>query len=130
MIIAVRSASALPCTVSGYPNVRLLDAAGSALPFTYVIGEGQYVTHRRPRPVTLGGARLAYFLVAKYRCDIGVGARATAMNVVLPGQGTIHSVPTGCLRGAFGFCAGGPMPDPGNTITISPFEATVGHLIR
>lgn len=116
----------MPCTVSGYPTVTLLDAAGSALSFAYVAGKGQYVTHRRPRPVTVGGTRSAYFLVAKYRCDTGVGADVTGMNVLLPGQGTIRSVPTGWLRGAFDFCAGGPMPDPGNTIAISPVEPTVG----
>ncbi|MDQ2739161.1 MAG: DUF4232 domain-containing protein [Actinomycetota bacterium] len=126
VIIAVSNASSTPCTVTGYPEVTLRNAT-STLPFTYVAGKGQYVTHRQPRPVIVGGAKLAYFLVAKYRCDIGVNEPATGMNVLLPGQGTTYSVPTRWLRGAFDLCKGGTTPN-GSTIMISPFEPATDRL--
>lgn len=65
---------------------------------------------------------MAYFLVAKYRCDLGVAQRADGANVLLPGQGTVASVPDTWLRGAFELCSGEKTSDPGDTITISPFE--------
>ncbi len=120
MIIAVSSVSSVPCTVTGYPKVTLLNATRT-LPFTYVTGTGQYVTHRQPRPVMVGGGKLAYFLVAKYRCDIGDADPATGMNVLLPGQGTTYSVPQRWLQGTFQLCTGGTTAS-GNTIMISPFE--------
>lgn len=79
-------------------------------------------------PDDLGSGKLAYFLVAKYRCDMGVAEEATGMNLLLPGQGTIYSVPARWLRGSFGFCTGGATPDPGNTVAISPFEPAVDLL--
>lgn len=117
-----------PCTVDGYPEVTLLDAAGTPIPFTYVLGRGQYVTHRRPRPVTVGGGARAYFLIAKYRCDAGSTTAAAGLNVTLPGQATPRSVPTSWLSGGvrgLDFCTGGLHPDPGNTVAISPLEPTV-----
>lgn len=128
VIIAVDSVSSIPCTVTGYPTVTLLNPAGSRVPFSYLAGKGQYVTHRPPRPVILGAGKLAYFLVAKYRCDAGVAERATAMTLALPGQGTIASVPTSWLRGTFDLCTGGTTPDPGNTVMLSPFEPAVDLL--
>lgn len=114
-----------PCTVVGYPTVTMLDETGAPIHFTYVVGQGQYVTHRPPQPVTVGAGKLAYFLLAKYRCDTGSTTAAAGMTLVLPGQGTIRSVPTSWFTNgvrSFDFCTGGQNPDPGNTVDISPFE--------
>jgi hypothetical protein len=78
--------------------------------------------------VTVGGGKVAYFLVAKYRCDTGSTEAAAGLNMLLPGQGTTYSAPGSWLLGAFDFCTGGVTPDPGNTVMISPFEPAVGLL--
>jgi hypothetical protein len=120
-----------PCTITGFASVTLLDATGVAIRFTYVMGQGPYVTHQHPQPVPLGGGKLAYFLIAKYRCDTGFTTSATGINLLLPGQGTIASVPTSWFSGgvsSLDFCTGGRHPDPGNTVAISPFEPAMNLL--
>ncbi|MDP9093600.1 MAG: DUF4232 domain-containing protein [Actinomycetota bacterium] len=120
--IAVISASSIPCSVTGYPTVAFLDSAGHLMPFSYVLGTGQYISHQPPSPVTLGGGREALFTVAKYRCDEHVTDTATGMNVLLPGQGTTYSAPTSWLTSRMDQCSGPVTPDPGNTVEISAFE--------
>lgn len=128
VILAAIDVSTVPCTVTGYPTITFVDTTGSPIPFTYANGAGEYVTHRGPQAVTIGDGRVAYFLVAKYRCDTGYTKSATGATVRLPGQGTIYSVPTTWLVNSFSFCTGGASPDPGNTVTISPFEAATNLL--
>lgn len=125
IILSVTSV-APPCTVTGYPTITMQDTTGSPIHFTYVLGHGQYVTLRPPRPVTVGAGKMAYFLIAKYRCDTGSTASAVGMTLVLPGQGTMTSVPTAWIRNdllSFDFCSGGRERDPGNTVEVSPFES-------
>ena len=122
LIIAI-STKAPPCTVAGYPTIKFL-AKDAPIPFTYVFGKGQYVTHRRPQPVTVGGGKVAYFLVAKYRCDMGVTEGADGMTLLLPGQGTMVTPPRTWLIFSIDYCTGGAN-DPGNTIEVSPFEPSV-----
>jgi hypothetical protein len=80
------------CTLEGYPRIRLY-AHGVALPFRYSRGGGTYVTRAAPRLVTLRPGGAAWFLVAKYRCDLGTIAAATSMTVTLPGAGTGSRMP-------------------------------------
>ena len=127
-VILTITSVARPCAIVGFPAITLPDSAGSPLPFTYLDGKGQYVTHRRPLPVTVGEGSFAYVLVAKYRCDTGYSTLAEGMNVQLPGQGTIQSVPGSWIEGAFAYCTGGTIPDPGNTVDVSPFEPTADQL--
>ena len=121
MIIAVNSASSTLCTITGYPKITFIQGT-RPIPFTYLDGKGQYVTHQEPFAVTVGSGKMAYFLVAKYRCDVGLAERADGANVLLSRQGTVYSVPDAWLRGAVNLCSGEKISDPGNTITVSPFE--------
>lgn len=130
LIIAVTGLAPRPCTVTGYPAVEFVDAAGHRIRFDYLYSKGQYVTHRRPAPVTVGGGAVAYFLVAKYRCDVHDADAAAGMNLVLPDQGTTYSVPLGWAVGDISFCSGPRSPDPGNSIEISPFEPSPDALAR
>jgi hypothetical protein len=120
IIIAVRSASTRPCTISGYPAVTFYRGA-QPIPFTYLDGEGQYVTHLKPASAAVGPGKIAYFLVAKYRCDTGVAEQADSAAVRLARQGAADTIPATWLGGRFGLC-NRTSPPTGNTITISPFE--------
>ena len=115
------------CELSGYPRVVLYDAAGAALPFRYARGGGAYVTSRKPVTVVLARGTSAYVLVAKYRCDLGVARKATAIRLTLPGA---HGAPFAgreavATVGAAGmsYCRGGQY-DPGQVIAVSPVEPT------
>lgn len=105
------------CTLDGYPRVRLY-ANGVALPFRYVSGGGLYVTRATPRLVTLRPGGTAWFLVAKYRCDLGIIATATSMTVTLPSALTAYTMPAP-PQPSLDYCRGGPS-DPGQFVTVSP----------
>jgi hypothetical protein len=115
------------CTVRGYPRVTLYADGGHALPFRYADGGGPYVTSAKPATVQLAPRAIAYLLVAKYRCDLGISSTATAIRLTLPaahGQAfTVRkSVDTVGVSG-LSYCSGGPH-DPGQLITLSPVEPT------
>jgi hypothetical protein len=122
VILAVSSTSPTPCTVNGYPTVTFLRGK-TPIPFVYLEGKGQYVTHQAPAPVTVGAGATAYFLVAKYRCDIGDAEQSDGATVTLTHSGSVHAIPGSWLSGLFSLCSGNA--DPGNTVAVSPFEPSV-----
>jgi hypothetical protein len=81
--------------------------------------------HRKPAAVTIGPGKLAYFMIAKYRCDTGVAKQADSATVRLPRQSAANTVPAAWLRGLFDLCTRVSPSGPGNTITISPFEPSL-----
>ena len=109
------------CTLDGYPRIRLY-AHGVALPFRYSSGGGTYVTRAAPELVTLRPGGAAWFLVAKYRCDLGTIATATSMTVTLPGARTGYRMPPPSSS-SMDYCRGGPS-DPGQLVTVSPVVAS------
>lgn len=133
-IYLVRNLGTVTCTLGGYPEIGL--TAGSAvLGFRYADGAGQYVTHRPPGTVALPAGADAYFLIAKYRCDVHVAATATGLLVRLPGQRTTHRLPVQSTsasgRGAaiLDYCAGNGEPDPGDTVAISPIASSLQRAV-
>jgi hypothetical protein len=114
------------CSLIGYPDVALFASSGQRLPFHYTDGHSMYLTVAKPKDVIVPRDGFAYVQVAKYRCDLGDVADATAVQLALPGSG--HIVLTGPVtRRGFGvislaYCKGGPA-DPGQTVGISPVEA-------
>ena len=114
------------CTLTGYPQVVLTDAAGAVLPFRYAKGGGAYVTSARPVTVVLAHGASAYVLVAKYRCDRGIEHNATTIRLTLP---TTHDAFAGReavgISGSMGlsYCRGG-QHDPGQLVAVSPVEPT------
>lgn len=109
------------CTLEGYPRIRLY-AHGVALPFRYSRGGGTYVTRAAPRLVTVPPGGAAWFLVAKYRCDLGTIATATSMTVTLPGARIRYRMPAS-YSSSIDYCRGGPS-DPGQLVTVSPVVAS------
>lgn len=111
------------CTLTGYPAVALYDGRGKLLPFRYT-RRSQYVTANPPRPVVLASGGSAYVLVAKYRCDLGMGTAAATIQLTLPGQQapvTITAAATTAGVSTLSYCTGGPH-DPGQVVSVSPVE--------
>jgi len=115
------------CTARGYPQVTLYDARGRVLPFRYAAGGGAYVTARKPVTVVLAHGAMAYVLVAKYRCDLGIAQDAATIRLALPvAGGQVFSARQPVrVSGPPGlsYCRGGPR-HPGQLVTISPIEGT------
>ena len=88
----------------------------------YSRGGGTYVTRAAPRLVTLRPGGAAWFLVTKYRCDLGTIRAATSMTVTLPGARTGHKMPAPYCS-SMDYCRGGPS-DPGQLVTVSPGVAS------
>lgn len=126
-----RGASA--CTLAGYPDVTLQDASGAVLPFRYRHRHSQYVTGAGPVTVTLRPGAAAWVLVAKYRCDIGIGTAAMTIRVTVPGARRAAPARPVSSGGAgvsnLYYCRGGTR-DPGQTIGVSPFEPTLQATVR
>ena len=125
VLFAVTNRGTGQCSLVGYPEVRLHDGRGLELPFKYVGNQVMYVSHRAPEPVFLAPDHRAYFLVAKYRCDIGSGPQAASATVRLPG---VHGTFTAPAMGKWGFerlfyCKGGP-DDPGQRVGVSPISVS------
>lgn len=113
--------SAASCVVQGYPGIRLTHH-GSSLAFVYQRGGG-YVTKHKPKRVTLASGGHSYFLVAKYRCDVGNLRTTTAIHIALPGSGGHLTLRLNQGQTGFDYCK--PMPgNPGNRVDVSPVEAT------
>jgi hypothetical protein len=126
VMFALTNRGAVTCSLSGYPKVVLYDAEGAELPFRYARGGGAYVTSRKPVTVVLARGALAYVLVAKYRCDLGVARNATVIRLTLPTRGAAFAGREAlAIAGAAGlsYCRGGPR-DPGQVIAVSPVEPT------
>lgn len=114
------------CTVSGYPTVTLLDAAGTALAFHYVHHD-QYLRRVPPATLLLTRGQHAYFVIAKYRCDLGVVAVASRVAVHVGTNGswtqpTLSERLTG--QDALEYCRGGPN-DPGQTVAVTAYARSL-----
>jgi len=125
--IEIRNLSPATCSLKGYPTVAFRSGR-RALPFRYRDGGGPYLPGAGPRLVRVRPGRMVWFIVAKYRCDVGTLASATAIDVRLPGSDRWQSLP---LRhryvGWIGYCrraSGSRRPDPGNTVAMTPVSAT------
>jgi hypothetical protein len=125
LLFTLSNRGSQPCSLLGYPRVRLYGSTGRLLPFRYDDGGGPYVTALAPPTVILAPGEHAYVLVAKYRCDLGIVANAVSIRLGFRTPKMSYRLD---LRDAFGmtsvsYCAGGP-GDPGQRVTISPVEDT------
>lgn len=124
-VFTLRNHGKFACYLYGRPSVSLYDNNGRVLPFKYLWVGTQYLSQTPPAVVLLKPGARAYFLVAKYRCDIGDVTTAKTIRVYPPNatqQIFGSSAPFG-LGGGFSYCKGGAK-DPGNRVEISPVRAT------
>jgi hypothetical protein len=113
-----------PCVIDGYPRVTLYHD-GLRLPFTFVAGDGFYVTADRPRPLVLAPGAQAFFKVAKTTCN-ELSRSSTRIRVSFSGGGsaTMDMSPEDRL----GYCPGmgpgtGPQARAGDRPSLSPIVA-------
>jgi hypothetical protein len=118
------------CQIRGYPTVRFYTSAGRLLTFGYS-HDSQYFPHQAPRLVTLAPRAHAYFLVAKYRCDLGdryVSSFFYLFAPYSPGSPTVeHSGVRG--PGVMDYCKGSSR-GPGQTIGITAIVSTKVQLFN
>lgn len=117
------------CHLYGYPEVSFFDKRGHVLPFKYTRSSSQYMTHDAPRTVTLHPNTKAYFIVAKYRCDIGDAIEATIIRVYPPNtkKQLIGSATSSPGVGTLSYCKGGTK-DPGQLVDVSPVRSNPRNL--
>ncbi len=106
------------CHLIGYPRVTLSDSRGALLPFVYIDGGNQMLTHHKPVQVDIAPGAHGYFAIDQYRCDTSQGTAATAMNVTLPSDRSALRL---AFDGRVAYCGNG---DPGSTVYISPIAST------
>lgn len=109
--VGLKSASATPCVLAGYPGLQLLGSGGTTLPTT-VVRKGNYpFTAMAPATVTLGTGQSAYFNIGY--SDVPVGGETSCPTStsfeVTPPDATDHLV----VAGALAPCGGG-------TLVVSP----------
>jgi hypothetical protein len=110
------------CVLQGYPVVALRDARG-LIPFVYRHGGDAMVTPRRPTRVALRHGASAFFLLDKFRCDLGARRTGTAIQIGLDGS-TARSRPIPLRAMRISLCKPGIRTE-GRVVNVSPFEPTL-----
>lgn len=125
VVYTLTNTSKSTCNLQGYPGVSFYGKNNQVLPFEYTRGKSQYMAHSAPATVLLRTRARAYFLVAKYRCDLGDEVAASQIRVYPPNtrQQLVGPATTSNARGIFAYCKGG-IKDPGQQIDVSPVRAT------
>jgi len=127
VMYSLSNTSRRSCWMRGYAAVSLLDSSSKALPFHYTQEHSQYMTSAVPGTVVVPPTASAYFLVAKYRCDLGTATDAVRIAVIPPtGNGKVFAatdLSTSSGVYTLSYCTGGPH-DLGQTVAVSPVEAS------
>jgi hypothetical protein len=125
MLIALTNTGSVECMLQGRPGVRLVSRAGGVLNLPQVASD-QYLAAATPKLVLLRAGTTAYVMLAKYRCDLGDLERAARLQLTLPGKGAGPSLSVAVADADLSVCNGGPT-DPGNSIAVTPIEASLNH---
>ena len=109
------------CWLKGFPSVALANSRGRAQPFVITHRGDQMVRAVVPRTVWLRPNRSAFFMLNKYRCDLGF-SRAQLIRQVrvrIPGRIRRRTLTLTLRRWPqIGYCGRG---DAGSTVAVSPF---------
>lgn len=111
--VALTLGGSRPCSVRGYPRVRLFDRAGNVIPFVFVRGKGQYVSSRPPAWVNRRPGQRIFTEIAKYRCDTS-NFQPISTGTITVGLSRVRlQVPH---RLVFTYCGRG---DPGSVVQLA-----------
>jgi hypothetical protein len=121
--ITLTNVSTHLCQIHGYPTVRFYTSAGRLLTFGYS-HSSQYFRTRAPRLVNLAPRGHAFFLVAKYRCDLGDRYVSSFFYLIAPYTTASPTVEHahGVGPGVMDYCKGSSR-GPGQTLGITPIVA-------
>ena len=119
LVVTLSNEGPGPCVLEGYPRLRLVASADTALNLPQVT-HSQYLLATVAHPVILAVGAFAYVAIAKYRCDLGALQVPSQLRLTLPGAsaGTALTVSGRVISGR-DLCKGGPS-DPGNVIAVTP----------
>jgi hypothetical protein len=117
--IRVTNRTATRCLVTGHPDVVLLDAAGTPIPFTVDRGTGWLSPAVAPgRPVAVEPGAAAEVVVEKYRCDLVAGTRVRSVRLGAPGDQPSLTVDLPADGLVLEWC---PQEEAGRHVDVSPF---------
>jgi hypothetical protein len=123
IVITLTNVSTRACQIHGYPTVRFYTSAGRLLTFAYA-HTSVFFSRLTPRVVHLAPGGHGYFIVAKYRCDLGNQYVSSFFYLLAPyttGQPWVgHYGHYGSE--VFDYCKGPPR-GLGHTLGISPIVA-------
>ena len=112
-----------------------MNNSGKTLPFRYTQEHRQYMTSAAPRTGLVPPIASAYFLVAKYRCELGPEKDAVSVSVTPPSDNRRIIAAASPSKSAgvetFSYCKGGGRA-PGQTVAVSAvlasqLDANPGH---
>lgn len=125
-IFRLTNTSLTTCTLRGYPTITALDRSGRPIPLDVVHG-GTYAAQHRPGMVLLNPSDSAFFLAAKYRCDLG-DERRVGMLRLRVSRGVLVDVHLDRFPD-FSSCQGSNGAG-GDTVDISPYAASGAATVR
>jgi hypothetical protein len=119
------------CILNGYPKIQIVSDKGKILPIAYSYGRGQYVSKRAPKVVTFTIAHdIAYFFLAKYRCDESTNAKISSIKFFLPTNSHLTGKSISLDKvGTLDYCGKSSIMSS-NTIEVSPITSTMGELFN
>ena len=133
-VITITNVSTRLCQVHGYPTVRFYTSKGRLLTFSYA-HTSQYFSRMSPRVVNLAPGGHGYFIVAKYRCDLGNRYISSFFYLIAPytsGSPWVVNASgdgLGAGVGVMDYCKGPPR-GLGHSLGISPIVARKSQLFE
>jgi len=114
--VSLTNTSRSTCVLAGYPVVKLLDAHGRTLDFSYSHRGDGMTTGAKASPIYLLPAGEAWARINKYRCDIAPIETASTVVFELPHNGGSINVTRPHYH--YDYC----QEAPSLAVTVSPFE--------
>ena len=129
-LITVWNVSHTRCRLPTYPRIWLLHGQRH-LPFHFQHG-GMYVQDRPRGSASVAMGAAENFIVAKYRCDAGISAHVTGLEIDLVATKDVLRVafPAGYAGPTMDYCkpfSGPASSDPGNKVEMGPYQPGVAH---
>jgi len=122
LVFRLENASAVPCSLDGYPTISLLGASKTPLPYLYRRHGDEMISGARPKMVRLSAGASAYFALNKNACVEWGGVYADFIRVTPPGgrrwlDTSIH----------LDYCSARES-NPGHDVDLTPVEPAVQYV--